>query len=310
MILTVTLNASVDKLYLLPSIQPETVMRVHQVHNTAGGKGLNVSRVAAKLGEKVIAMGFTGGMNGRYFESLMTEPEIEAAFTRVKAETRCCINCWDMAAGRSAEYLEPGAEVSCQEVDRFFDDFDSRLSQASVVVISGSAPQGVPDDAYDRMIRRCKEAGIYVILDTSGKRLVHAVTQQPDLVKPNQDEIGLLAGSVPQNRSDQIAAVVKLHELGIAYAALSLGSEGVLLSCDKGVYEAYPPYIIPQNTVGCGDSMVAGFAVGLSRGLPIEELLRVAVAVSAANALSLYTGDFNKLDYEALYPQVYIKKID
>lgn len=309
MILTVTLNASIDKMYLLPSIQPETVMRVREVHNSSGGKGLNVSRVAAKLGEKVVAMGFTGGMNGRYLESLITEPEIEPAFTHVEAETRCCINCWDASAARSTEYLEPGAPVTGEEMERFFSDFNGRLSQASVVVVSGSAPQGVPDDAYDRIIRRCREVGVPILLDTSGKRLTRALAERPDLVKPNLDEIAQLTGSVPQSGDEQTAAVSKLHEAGIAYAALSLGGEGVLLACDMGVYEACPPRITPQNTVGCGDSMVAGFAVGLSRKLPVEEWLRMAVAVSAANALSLYTGDFDMRDYETLYPQVHIRKI-
>ena len=112
MILTVTLNTSIDKLYLMDSVQPETVMRVKEVHNTAGGKGLNVTRVAAELGEPVTAMGFTGGFNGQYLESLISQPLVRCAFTHVKGETRSCINCWDLSDGRSTEYLEPGDPVT------------------------------------------------------------------------------------------------------------------------------------------------------------------------------------------------------
>ena len=112
MILTVTLNTSIDKLYLMTGIKPETVMRVKEVHNTAGGKGLNVSRVAGKLGEDVAATGFVGGFNGRYLESLVDNPLVRCAFTHVDAETRSCINCWDLSDGKSTEYLEPGAPVT------------------------------------------------------------------------------------------------------------------------------------------------------------------------------------------------------
>ena len=101
MILTVTLNASIDKLYLMDSIRPETVMRVREVRNTPGGKGLNVSRVAKKLGASVTAMGFTGGFNGQYLESMLAASGVTPRFTHVKAETRSCINCWDLSARRS-----------------------------------------------------------------------------------------------------------------------------------------------------------------------------------------------------------------
>ena len=119
MILTVTLNTSIDKLYLMESIHPETVMRVKEVHNTAGGKGLNVSRVAAKLQEPVTAMGFVGGFNGQYLESLISSPLVRCAFTHVQGETRSCINCWDLSNGRSTEYLEPGQPVTQEDIDRF-----------------------------------------------------------------------------------------------------------------------------------------------------------------------------------------------
>ena len=103
MLLTVTLNASIDKLYLVEKITPETVMRVREVHNTPGGKGLNVSRVARKLGEPVTAMGFTGGFNGQYLESMLTASGVVPCFTHVKAETRSCIHCWDLFDNRSTE---------------------------------------------------------------------------------------------------------------------------------------------------------------------------------------------------------------
>ena len=154
MILTVTLNTSIDKLYLMTGIQPETVMRVKEVHNTAGGQGLNVSRIAGKLGEQVAATGFVVGFNGKYLESLVDTPLVRCAFTHVEAETRSCINCWDLSDGKSTEYLDTGAPVTAEDVERFLTDFDRELAGADVVTISGSIPAGAPEEIYCALIRR------------------------------------------------------------------------------------------------------------------------------------------------------------
>ena len=309
MILTVTLNTSIDKLYLMTGIRPETVMRVKEVHNTAGGKGLNVSRVAGKLGEQVSAAGFVGGFNGSYLESLIDTPLVRCAFTHVKAETRSCINCWDLSDGKSTEYLEPGAPVTGDEVARFLADFDRELPGADVVVISGSIPEGAPEDIYCDLIRRCRKAGVPVLVDTSGNRLVSAAGEKPALIKPNEDEITQLTGRSFSGPEEAACILRDLHESGIPYVVLSMGAEGALLACDAGVFHGKPPEITPRNTVGCGDSMTAGFAVGFARSLPIEETFRLALAVSAASALSLFTGDFDAADYERLLPEISIRRI-
>ena len=133
MILTVTLNTSIDKLYLMDSIRPETVMRVKEVHNTAGGKGLNVSRAAAKLGEPVTAMGFTGGFNGRYLESLIASPLVRCAFTHVTGETRSCIN--------FCEAIKPGCGLP--SMDTYLDEglyevvqtWDATIGDSTCVIL-------------------------------------------------------------------------------------------------------------------------------------------------------------------------------
>ena len=309
MILTVTLNTSIDKLYLMDGIRPETVMRVKEVHNTAGGKGLNVSRVAAKLGEKVTAAGFVGGFNGRYLESLVDSPLIRCAFTHVEAETRSCINCWDLSDGKSTEYLEPGAPVSSGEVTRFLEDFGRELPGADVVTVSGSIPEGTPEDIYRVLIRRCRNAGVPVLVDTSGKLLASAAEEKPTLIKPNEDEIVQLLGRPVSSPEEAARALMELHEGGIPYAVLSLGEEGALLACSEGVFHGKPPEIVPRNTVGCGDSMTAGFAAGFARALPVTESFRMALAVSAASALSLFTGDFAPAEYERLLPEIAVRRI-
>ena len=307
MILTVTMNPSIDKLYMVEKNDLGTVMRVQQVVNTAGGKGLNVSRVASLLGEKVTATGIVGGHIGGYFESLISG--FDCAFTHAASETRTCINVWDSAAGTSTEYLEPGAPVTEKEAEQFFADFQRELRQADVVTISGSLPKGVPQDSYERLIHFCREAGKTVLLDTSGENLRRGVKALPDFVKPNTDELAQLLGHPVQGMEEAIAAAKSLHEQGIRWVAVSLGADGAVLVCDEGVFHGKPPKITPKNTVGCGDSMVAGFAVGMARSMTPQDALRLAVAVSAANALTMSTGSYNDEDFQRLLPQVEIKTI-
>jgi tagatose 6-phosphate kinase len=135
------------------------------------------------------------------------------------------------------------------------------------------------------------------------------VKEKPAFIKPNEDEIAQLTGRAFSSRQETVRALMDLHEDGIPYVVLSLGAEGALLACDKGVFHGKPPKITPRNTVGCGDSMVAGFAVGFARHLSMAETFRMALAVSAASALSLFTGDFDPADYGRLYPEVSIDKV-
>lgn len=178
-----------------------------------------------------------------------------------------------------------------------------------MVTISGSIPEGAPENIYCDLIARCRAASVPVLVDTSGSRLVAAVKEAPAFIKPNEDEIAQLTGRAFSSRQEAVRALMDLHEDGIPYVVLSLGAEGALLACDKGVFHGKPPKITPRNTVGCGDSMVAGFAVGFARHLSMAETFRMALAVSAASALSLFTGDFDPADYERLYPEVSIDKV-
>ena len=305
MILTVTLNTSIDKLYMLERLAPYTVMRVERVNNTAGGKGLNVSRVAAQLGEDVTAMGFVGGHIGQYFESLITQPRIRKAFTRVESETRSCINGWDMEKNLSTEYLEPGAPVTAPEVERFLADFARQLPGADAVALSGSVPQGVPADCYATLIGLCRQAGKPVLLDTSGS-------------PPGGAGRPPSSSSTPMRSPSCWAMRPKAGRswwtwpgcAGKGWVSWLFPAQGALTVCDEGVCAGTPPTLTPKNTVGCGDSMVAGFAVALVRRLDARERLRLAIGVSAANALSMSTGGYDPQDLEAILPRVEIRRVE
>ena len=308
MITTVTLNASIDKAYVMQeAIENGTVMRVKEVRNTAGGKGLNVAKIAVICGAEVLATGFAGGFNGHYLESLAAESHVATRFCHVEGETRSCINILDPKYG-STEYLEPGFSVKEEDFARFLTEFPGVIGKSTVVTMSGSAPVGIPSDIYRRMTELAKEAGAKVILDTSGDYLKEGLQGRPFMIKPNEDEIEALLGIRAEDPEAVFRAASELRvKYGIPWVVISLGGNGAVLSCDEGVFHGLPPKLDPVNTVGCGDSMVGAFAVALERALSPREALRYAVAVSAAAAMSPLTGDYDPAVFEEIYPETIVE---
>ncbi len=309
MILTVTLNVAVDKSYVIETpLHVGEVMRVKTCSNTAGGKGLNVSKVINLCGEEILATGFTGGFNGAYVEKMLEDKGVKSHFVHVNGETRSCINIL-ASDGTSTEFLEPGVLVEEEKVEEFLCEFQKLLDTCDVVTMSGSAPKGVGADIYARMIRMGRDKGVKMLLDTSGSYLTEGCKALPYLIKPNQDEIGQLLGHEVSDEKEMIEGAQKLCDQGIGYVILSLGAKGALAVCKEGVFRAIPPKIDAVNTVGCGDSMVGAVAVAIHRGMDVREMMRYACAVSAANALNLETGYFRKEDMETIYPQVVVEQI-
>ncbi|WP_191567289.1 1-phosphofructokinase [Metabacillus idriensis] len=308
MITTVTLNVAIDKSYVIDVLKKGEVMRVRQCTKTAGGKGLNVARVIKICGEKVLATGIVGGHSGAYVEDMLKEQDIVYDFARTASETRTCINILD-SEGNSTEFLEPGDPVAQTELDDFLDKFEEMISESDVITISGSVPKGVNIDIYSRLVAMVKEKGKQVILDTSGDLLKEGIKACPTMIKPNRDEVKALLNISVDDWDELVASARKLQSTGIKFVVVSLGTDGALVVTKDRIYHGKPPSIQPVNTVGSGDSMVAAFAVGLARKYNVEEMLRYAISVSAANTLTMTTGSFKEEDMKALYDQVTIKQL-
>ncbi|UPA30853.1 1-phosphofructokinase [Terrisporobacter glycolicus] len=309
MITTVTLNVSIDKAYKIKGcVESGKVIRVLECNNTAGGKGLNVSRVASLCGEEVLATGFVGGHCGALAEELLEKDNIKNKFTHVKSETRSCINILD-ENNVSTEFLEKGESISGEEINAFLDDFDKIIEDSNVITISGSAPQGVPTNIYTTLINMIKSKNKKVILDASGDLLKEGIKALPTMIKPNSEEMENLLNVSINNEEEVIKNAIKLHESGIELVVVSLGSEGALLVCKEGVYHGKPPKIEVVNTVGCGDSMVAAFAVAMERGYSNIDSLKYAISISAANAMTFSTGSFNSEDVDNIFENTQINKI-
>lgn len=309
MILTVTLNAAIDKRYVVENFKPGNVNRVKECSYSAGGKGLNVSRVAVIAGEEVTATGFVGGHAGNYIVEVLEGQNINSDFVHISGESRSCINIYNEASQTQTEFLEPGVFVTDDNKEEMLKKYIDLVDECSVVAISGSVPKGVDSQIYKDMIRIAKQHNKKIILDTSGTLLQESIEAKPTMIKPNMDEIKMLTGKELSSQEDIIHAAVSLQKSGIEVVVISCGSDGSLIACNEGVYRAIVPKIEAVNTVGCGDSMIAGFAVGFSRGMSMEETIKLASAISAANAMRMETGFFIKKDMQELLPQIKVEKV-
>lgn len=309
MILTVTLNAAIDKRYVVDDCRMGEVNRVKECTYVPGGKGLNVSKPASIYGAEVVATGFVGGHAGNYIEEALKPFGIKSAFYHVEGESRSCINIWDEVNHVQTEFLEPGFTLTEEDFRGFEEKFRELVKDADVVAMSGSVPKGLDGTAYPRLVRIVKEAGKPVILDTSGKLLEMGIEAKPSMIKPNIDEIRMLTGKSCDDLNEIIEAARIIHQKGVEIVAVSLGADGSLAVSDEGVFRAVVPKIDAVNTVGCGDSMIAGFALGISEGLSLPETLRRASAISAAAAMREETGFFVMEDMERLLPQIQITKL-
>lgn len=309
MILTVTLNAAIDKRYVVEGYQVGQVNRVKECSYVPGGKGLNVSKPAAIYGAEVVATGFVGGHAGNYIEDSLKPFGIKSEFYHVEAESRSCINIWDEINHVQTEFLEPGFTLTEKEFEGFEEKFRTLVTDAKVVTMSGSVPKGLDGTAYQRLVKIGKKAGKQVILDTSGKLLEMGIQAAPTLIKPNIDEIRMLTGKTCNDIAEIIDAAKEIHKNGVKIVAVSLGADGSLAVGEEGTFRAEVPKIDAVNTVGCGDSMIAGFAVGMEEGLSLPEMLKKASAISAAAAMREETGFFVMQDMEKLLPEIKIKKL-
>ena len=236
MILTVTLNAAIDKRYVVEGYQVGEVNRVKECAYTPGGKGLNVSKPASIAGAEVVATGFVGGHAGNYIEDALKPFGIKSEFYHLEEESRSCINIWDEVNHVQTEFLEPGFTVSEEEFKGFEKHFTELVKKADVVAMSGSVPKGLDGTAYQRLVRICKEAGKKVILDTSGKLLEMGIEAKPTMIKPNIDEIRMLTGKSCDNFQDMVdAASFVMKSNRVLQAALD--STGLVSVSTKDVYQ-------------------------------------------------------------------------
>ncbi|MGI6109243.1 MAG: tagatose-6-phosphate kinase [Eubacteriaceae bacterium] len=300
MIITVTMNPSIDISYPLETLKIDTVNRAPVVSKTAGGKGLNVTRVLHELGAPVIAAGVLGGHHGAFIADQLTGEGIDNEFTPIDGETRDCIAI--LHEGKQTEILEAGPEISEEETDRFIDSFEELLGKADLVTMSGSLPRGIPKDFYSRLIEQAGRRNVGVLLDTSGESLKAALDNpvKPLLIKPNTEEISDLLG-IAVDETDMGALKARLNDPvfdGVEWIVVSLGANGAFARHQDRFYKVSIPKIDVVNPVGSGDSTIAGLAYALDKHLDDADVLKTAMVCGMLNAQEKITGHINIENFE------------
>lgn len=304
MIYTVTLNPALDKTVKIPGMALDTVNRITEMRTDPGGKGINVSKVIAKLGGESCAAGILGGESGRTLEKLLEGEPFATRFRFVEGQTRTNLKIIDREGHTNTDINEPGLTVTAAELDALLRELLAELRPGDIVVLAGSLPKGAPQDTYRSWTAACKKAGARVFLDADGALLAEGIKAAPHLIKPNDGELSRLAGKKLETLEELTAEGRKLLERGIERVVISLGGRGALYLRKGSTIYAEGLRVPVGSTVGAGDSVVAALAYAEAQGLSEEEAVRLSTAAGAANVMCSGTQAAEREAVEALLPKV------
>ncbi len=311
MILTVTLNPSLDEWVELPSLRVGELNRSTSFVRYAGGKGINVSRVVHELRGKTIAYGVAGGVDGKILRELVDELHLRHDFVSVTGSTR---NNYKILVEKPRSFTEinaPGPRVPAKVLAELKRRVFAHRVRPKALALSGSLPPGAPKSIYAAWIRFARKQGIPAVLDTSGEALRLGMRQRPWLIKPNRQEAAEMAGKDITNLDAGVTVALALRERGPENVVLSLGAQGALLVCGDPiqVWHASSPGVRVISAVGAGDSMVGGLLQGWVSGRPLTEAFRLGVACGAATAMTPGTELCHRKDIERLLPEVRLSRV-
>ncbi len=304
---TVTVNPALDLTYRVDAIMFDDTVRADEVLRSPGGKGINVSRVSARLGHATVAMGFIGGRAGDELRERLEDEDVRTWFTHVTGDTRTNVIVQD-AASHQIRLSSPGAEVTVDDVDHLVESlFDLRAPD--VLALCGSVLPGMPQDFYGTVAQRAAADGIRVAVDADGPELASAVDAGVYLIKPNRYELQRLTGHEVGTREEAVAAARPLLKRGVQVVITSLGELGAVLVSGDCALHAYAPRVTVDSAVGAGDAMLAAALAVAVDGAPWETVLRLGVASGTATAMTPGSELCHRSDLEALLPQVVVETL-
>jgi 1-phosphofructokinase family hexose kinase len=283
-IYTVTLNPALDLELTVDDIRFDDLLRARNVRIDCGGKGFNIARALTQWGVPCMALGLVGGKTGERLDEELAKLGVQTDLTWIAGETRTNVAIVTDLPGKYLKVNQLGPPVAVAEMDILFDKVRRMASSGNLWVLSGSLPPGVDADSYVTLIRIIQAASGRALLDADGDSLVRACQARPYLVKPNALEASKVTGVQVHSAQDVPQAARRLQKLGAGLVLVTLGEQGAVLSDDKRGWWAKPPVVAVQSPIGAGDATLAGFVWGLSQGLTLDEVLRIAVASGTASA--------------------------
>ncbi len=284
MIATVTFNPALDYIVRVDDMQLGSINRATYERVLPGGKGINVSIVLGNLGHESRALGFVAGFTGDELIRLCREAGVSCDFVRV-AEGMTRINV-KVKAHEETELNGQGPAITAGDVDELLAKLDT-LTEGDTLVISGSVPTVLPHDMYERIMTRLDGRGVRVVVDAERDLLTRVLPLHPFLVKPNNHELGDIFNVTLKTRDEVIPYAKKLQEMGAANVLVSMAGEGGVLVAETGeVFQSPAAKGTVVNSVGAGDSSVAGFIAGLMETGSYEQAFHMALATGSASAFS------------------------
>ncbi len=284
MIFTVTFNPSLDYIVRVDEMRLGTINRTNYEQLLPGGKGINVSIVLGNLGHPSRALGFSAGVTGVALEKLLADAGVDAdlvhvkeGFTRINAKVK---------AVEETEINGQGPRIAPEDVDALFSKLDV-LGQDDTLVISGSVPNTLPSDMYEQVMERLAGRGVRIVVDAERDLLTRVLPYRPFLVKPNNHELGDIFGVTLKTRDEVVPYARRMQEMGAQNVLVSMAGEGgVLVAADGQVYQSPAAQGTVVNSVGAGDSCVAGFLAGLMETGSYQTAFRMGLAAGSASAFS------------------------
>ena len=308
-IYTVTLNPALDKTVRIPNFAVDQVNRVTWLRQDAGGKGINVSKVIAKLGGESTAIAVLAGQTGQWIANALGENNIKVQAIAVPGETRTNLKVVDAESGTNTDINEPGPEVTDSVLEQALVDVISKTSAGDIVVLSGSLPRGASVDTYGHWTSTLRNAGLKVYLDADGAALSAGLEQKPHFTKPNDHELSAMLNRELTNVDEIAAAASEIVAGGIDTVCVSMGGNGAVYATADEVWYASPVKVKVGSTVGAGDSVVAAFAFADAQGLSTEDALRLAIATGAANVMESGTQAAERSVVDSLIKKVQLTRL-
>ena len=312
MIVTVTLNAAIDRTLTVPNFQRGQRHRASAGVTLAGGKGINVARALKMLGVPVVATGLVGGTTGTRIVEELTNEAILNDFVHIEGESRTSTAVVDSTGGTYTEINEWGPAVRTEELEMLLEKLRYLTQGAELVVFAGSLPRDVADDFYAEATRELTRRHIHVALDTEGGPLALGVEAEPFIVTPNQAEAEALVGQEFHDDEDFVMALDQIAEMGPRNVLITTETGCYALLREEKVVHRYrveAPHVEPVSAVGGGDTLLAAFVASYVGGRPKEDALRSAVAAGAASTLELGAGIFDTGQAARLQTGVQVREL-
>jgi 1-phosphofructokinase family hexose kinase len=313
MIITVTLNAAIDKTLAVPNFRLGRRHRSSEQFTMAGGKGVNVARALKLLGQPVIATGLAGGLTGTRIIEELTEEAILSDFVRLREESRTSTAVIDPTTGEQTEINERGPDATSAELGLFRDKLLYLAKGADVCVFSGSVPGGVDHGFYAELVAELNETGITTVVDAEGEPMERALRANPALVTPNADEAEGLVGHEFRDRDDHIGALYELCELGAREAIITHVSGAHALvgrGPERRLYRIEAEPLEPVSTIGSGDVFLAGYLAARYAGRPYPDSLRFAVACGAESTQHFGAGVLDPREVERIEAELELFELE